>query len=277
MEYFEARAHGRVIAPSKLFLYQTTLESQGTTDDMSAGLRTTLKALARCGTPPAVNWPYRPEKLAQELTGPFLSSFSGDYRSIRYVRLDDAESSAGEVLLRVKAFLAAGFPSAFGFSVPNSLSREPDILFRPTIDALLGAQAAVAVGYDDKKYVHSQKPNQADATQQQQAGEKPLQLRGILGLFSYGPGLKVFGARVGDVFEEFLFVSCVALYRLNEVGDQIETPDQNVFHLGPPLLDGLVEPYGFVVSAPNDKKTAQQNSNENKQYNETRSNLAVYT
>ncbi len=89
---------------------------------------------------------------------------------MRYVRLDDAESSGGEVLLRVKAFLAAGFPSAFGFSVPNSLSREPDILFRPTIDALLGAQAAVAVGYDDKKYVHSQKPNQADATQQQQAG-----------------------------------------------------------------------------------------------------------
>ena len=61
VEYFEARAHGRVIAPSKLFLYQTTLESQGTTDDASAGLRATLKALARCGTPPAVNWPTGPK------------------------------------------------------------------------------------------------------------------------------------------------------------------------------------------------------------------------
>ncbi len=38
---------------------------------------------------------------------------------------------------------------AFGFSVPDSLSRDADVPFRPTFDAVRGGQAAIAIGYDN--------------------------------------------------------------------------------------------------------------------------------
>jgi C1A family cysteine protease len=50
----------------------------------------------------------------------------------------------------VKAFLAAGFVVAFGFSVPTTLPADGNIAYRPTFDALLGGQALLAVGYNDR-------------------------------------------------------------------------------------------------------------------------------
>jgi C1A family cysteine protease len=50
----------------------------------------------------------------------------------------------------VKSLLAAGFPAAFGFPVPNSLSDDGNIPFRPTFDSILGGQAVLAIGYDDR-------------------------------------------------------------------------------------------------------------------------------
>jgi C1A family cysteine protease len=81
---------------------------------------------------------------------PFHFTFVEPYRSIRYVRLDSRKSSGAQNLQVVKAFLAAGFPSAFGFGVPDSLTLDGDIPYRPTFDSLLGGQALVAVGYDDR-------------------------------------------------------------------------------------------------------------------------------
>ncbi len=46
------------------------------------------------------------------------------------------------------SFLAAGFPIAFGFSVPSSITRHFNIPFRPRYDTYLGGSTAVAIGYD---------------------------------------------------------------------------------------------------------------------------------
>ena len=156
VEYFEARAHGHIVEPSKLFLYRVSLQSQGTTHDVGASLRTTLKALVRCGTPPENHWPYEPERLSEVPIEPFLASFARDYASICYVRLDKNTATGLETLLRVKSFLAAGFPSAFGFTVPSFLFSEPDVAFRPDTDGVRGGQAVVAVGYDDTRRIGSQ-------------------------------------------------------------------------------------------------------------------------
>jgi C1A family cysteine protease len=86
-------------------------------------------------------------------TDAFLFSFSRDYEAIRYLRLDAAD---GEKTLRaVKSYLAAGFAMIFGFSVPSSLTAEPDIGYRPHFDSIRGGQAVLAVGYDDNRRIAS--------------------------------------------------------------------------------------------------------------------------
>jgi C1A family cysteine protease len=149
VEYFERRAHGRLLRPSRLFLYQNTLKLAGLTGNAAVDLRTTLKAMVRCGLPPERYWPYVVDRL-QVPPEPFLYSFAELCRSVRYVRLDRRGASGVQTLQTVKAFIAAGFPAVFGFVVPNSLSLSPDIPYRPTFDSQLGGQAVIAVGYDDR-------------------------------------------------------------------------------------------------------------------------------
>lgn len=148
-EYFERRASGRLLRPSRLFLYQNALRLAGVRSDVGADLRTTLKAMVRCGIPPEHYWPYEIDRFATQPDA-FLYTFVEPYRSISYVRLDGRKSSGAENLRTVKRFLAAGFPSVFGFSVPDSLSAHADIPYRPTFDSIRGGQAVVAVGFDDR-------------------------------------------------------------------------------------------------------------------------------
>jgi C1A family cysteine protease len=152
--YFEARAHGRPLDAARLFLYQMTLKLLRVTGNASADLRTAFKALVRFGAPPEIYWPYRAERFPFNPTDAFLFSFGKEYESIHYVRLDEP-SGAAATLRVVKAFLAAGFPSAFGFSVPSSLTMEGDVAFRPRFDAVRGGLAALAVGYDDHRRIAS--------------------------------------------------------------------------------------------------------------------------
>lgn len=149
VQYFERRANGRLLQPSRLFLYQNTLRLAGVSGDVGADLRTTLKALVRCGIPPERYWPYQVARL-DEPPDAFLFSFSQPYRGVKYVRLDGRKAGGMETLHMVKAFLAAGFPAVFGFPVPNTISDDGNIPYRPTFDSLLGGQAVLAVGYDDR-------------------------------------------------------------------------------------------------------------------------------
>mgnify|MGYP002621699526 CR=1 FL=1 len=149
VEYFQRRATGRLLRPSRLFLYQNALRLARVQGDHGVDLRTTIKAMIRCGMPPERHWPYEVDRLSAQ-PDPFLYSFYDPYRSVRYLRLDGRDSSGIETLRVVKAFLAAGFPSAVGIPVPSSLSYEADIPYRPTFDSVLGGQAVLAVGYDDR-------------------------------------------------------------------------------------------------------------------------------
>lgn len=148
-QYFERRATGRLLQPSRLFLHQNAVRLAGTNGDACVDLRTVLKAMVRCGAPPERYWPYEVDRIGMAPEA-FLYTFVEPYRSAHYMRLDGRDTSGSENLEMIKSFLAAGFPAAFGFPVPNSLSNEPDIPYRPTFDSPLGGQAVVAVGYDDR-------------------------------------------------------------------------------------------------------------------------------
>jgi C1A family cysteine protease len=155
VEYFERRASGKAVEGSRLFLHQTArLLNRGAGD--GAPLRQTLKALARFGLPPEEHWPYEARRL-DEPPGPHLFSFAAAYASLLYLRLDRGPSGPDPALGRVKSFLAAGFPVAFGFTVFNSLSREALVPFPTCYDSARGGQAVVALGYNDKLRVRSEK------------------------------------------------------------------------------------------------------------------------
>ncbi len=151
--YFEARSSGRMLEASPLFLYQIALKLLGLNGNASVDLRTTLKAMVRFGIPPEFYWPYESSRFEGGLADPFLFSYARDYETIRYFRLDAPSSEA--TLHTVKAYLAAGFAVAFGFSVPSSATMDADIAFRPEFDAVRGGQAVLAVGYDDHRRIAS--------------------------------------------------------------------------------------------------------------------------
>ena len=71
------------------------------------------------------------------------------------MRLDPGGSTGPDTLALVKAFLAAGFPCIFGFTVFSSLNSGPDISMPTVGDLPRGGQAVVAVGYDDSRRYRS--------------------------------------------------------------------------------------------------------------------------
>lgn len=150
VQYFDRRALGRTVRLSKLFVYQATQKLQGTAGNNGIDLRTALKAIVSLGIPYEQHWPYDLEKVNEEPSA-FVYALADRYRSVRYVRLDGRNRTGRETLAVVKAFLNAGFPSVFGFSVPASISRDGDVPYRPTFDNVQGGQAVIAVGYDDRR------------------------------------------------------------------------------------------------------------------------------
>ena len=151
VEYFEYRALGRFIEPSAIFLSQAATRLQPGGCPLCCGLRNTLKAMVRLGMPSEDQWSGFASTGDEEPTDPVLFAFSEFYRSICYLRLDQPGASDADTLRDVKSFLRGGFPVAFGFAVPDSLTYDADIAYRPTFDSIRGGQAAVALGYDDNR------------------------------------------------------------------------------------------------------------------------------
>ena len=149
LEYFERRSHGQQLDPSVLFLYYTARRMLGAVGNVAVNLRATLKAIAHCGLPPQRYWPYEADK-HDVVPDAFLYSFSNRYAKLRYFRVDHRSRDGHESLDLVRTYLAAGFPSVFGISMPTSVSKAAEIPYRPTFDGVLGGQSLLAVGYDDK-------------------------------------------------------------------------------------------------------------------------------
>jgi C1A family cysteine protease len=155
VEYFERRVRGRTFEGSKLFLYKVTRNCLQkwlrVTGDTGADLRTTLKVLVRFGVPPEEHWPDHVERYDAE-PSQFLYSLAKPFSGVRYFRLDEPNCAGHATWATVRSFLAAGFPIAFGLSVPTSLTAEANIPYRPQFDSIRGGQAAVAVGYKNNHF-----------------------------------------------------------------------------------------------------------------------------
>ncbi len=161
VEYFERAAFGRHIDASRLFLYKATRDMMHKVGDTGAHIRTAMGALVLFGVPPEEYWPYKIEQFDEEPPS-FCYAFAQNYKTINYYRLDPPNLSVQEVLVRVKAGLAAGIPSMFGFTVYDSI-READttgeIPFPAPREDQVGGHAVVAVGYDDNKKIKNAEPD----------------------------------------------------------------------------------------------------------------------
>ncbi len=152
VEYFERRAFGKHIDASRLFLYKVTRNMLHWTGDTGAFLRTTMGALALFGVPPEEYWPYIIANYDHEPSA-FCYAFAQSYQAIMYFRYDPPGTAKNLLLARIKAYLAGGIPSMFGFTVYNSISQAAStgkIPYPTPRESILGGHAIVAVGYDDK-------------------------------------------------------------------------------------------------------------------------------
>jgi len=165
LEYFERRAHGTHIDASRLFIYKTTRNLLGWTGDTGAYIRTAMGALVLFGAPPERYWPYDARAENQnshfDIEPPaFCYAFGSSYQAIKYFRLDPNNGLPAQTLQNVKTYLAAGFPSMFGFPVyaefddplPGGLVAYPAPRSR-----VRGGHAIVAAGYDDSLQIGADK------------------------------------------------------------------------------------------------------------------------
>lgn len=157
MEYFQRKSFGTFLDASRLFVYKTERDLLGWTGDTGAYLRTAMESLVLFGAPPERYWPYDGRAAASntryDVEPPaFCYAFGSNYQAVRYFRLDPSGTTPAQLLANIKAYLAAGFPSMFGFPVyteydnplPGGLIPYP----APT-SHFRGGHANVAVGYDD--------------------------------------------------------------------------------------------------------------------------------
>lgn len=152
MEYYERRAFGRHIDASRLFLYKVTRNLLHWTGDTGAYLRSTMGALTLFGVPPEEYWPYNVTDYEKEPTA-FCYAFAQNYQAIKYFRHDPPGTASGDLLERVKTYLAAGHPAMFGFTVYSSIydSAKTGMIPYPCKgERIEGGHAVIAVGFDDK-------------------------------------------------------------------------------------------------------------------------------
>jgi C1A family cysteine protease len=154
IEYYERKAFGRHTDASRLFLYKATRNLMKQKGDIGAYLRTTMGAMILFGVPPEEYWPYSDsaDKFDKEPPA-FCYAFAQNYKTLQYYRHDPPGILPGDVLERVRAYLAAGHPSMFGFTVYSSIEMADDrgaIPFPSNSERILGGHAVDAVGYDDR-------------------------------------------------------------------------------------------------------------------------------
>jgi C1A family cysteine protease len=157
IEYFEKKALKHWVDASRLFVYKVTRNLLGWKGDQGAYIRTTMHTLACFGAPPEQHWPYdgSPEEQNKrfDMEPPaFCYAFAGNYKSLKYYRLDPNGAAPGEALKRIRAHLATGFPAMFGFPVYEEFMHpQPGgkIGYPSPNSHQYGGHAIVACGYDD--------------------------------------------------------------------------------------------------------------------------------
>lgn len=156
LEYFENRAFGTFVDASHLFLYKVTRNLLGWSGDTGGYLRTAMQAMVLFGVPPERYMPYDTAHFEDEPSA-FLYSFAGNFKTIRYYRLDPTGGARADILPRVKSFLAAGYPAMFGFTVYNFGNAKGEFTYPTQSDHVQGGHAVMAVGYDDVRKIGKEK------------------------------------------------------------------------------------------------------------------------
>jgi C1A family cysteine protease len=157
MEYFERRSFGTSLDASRLFIYKTERDLLGWVGDTGAYLRTAMEALTLFGAPPERYWPYDGRPPASnpryDVEPPaFCYAFGANYQAVKYFRLDPNGVAPAQVLANIKAFLAAGFPSMFGFPVYTEYDNPLPgglVAYPAPNSHYRGGHANVAAGFDD--------------------------------------------------------------------------------------------------------------------------------
>ena len=167
VEYFERRAFGKHLDASRLFLYKATRNLLHWTGDTGAFLRTTMASLVLFGLPPEEYWPYAVAQFDVEPSA-FCYAFAQNYQAVSYYRLDPPGTTGDPLLARIKAYLAAGLPSMFGFTVYRSYVQAAGnggkLPFPTAGEAIVGGHAVVAVGYDDGVTIRNANPGAVETT-----------------------------------------------------------------------------------------------------------------
>jgi C1A family cysteine protease len=159
IEYYERKAFGRHIDASRLFLYKVTRNLMKMKGDTGGYLRLTMGAMVLFGVPPEDYWPYTDDEKAFDKEPPaFCYAFAQNYKTIKYYRHDPPGLAGSKVVDRLKAYLAAGHPAMFGFTVYSSIEQAADtgrIPYPTEREKIEGGHAVVAVGYDDKMTIRN--------------------------------------------------------------------------------------------------------------------------
>ena len=153
VEYFERRAHGKHLDASRLFLYKATRNLLKWEGDTGAFLRTAMSAMVLFGVPPEEYWPFDAARVDDEPPA-FCYAFAQNFQTMQYFRLDPPQTASDRLLSRIKAFLTAGIPPMFGFTVFRSIWQarpNGEIPFPSDWERRTGGHAVVAVGYDDSR------------------------------------------------------------------------------------------------------------------------------
>ena len=164
--YFEKKAHGNDILPSRLFLYKVAKNFLQTTGNSGVYIRQVMGVLKLVGVPPEKYWPY-PDPGTYEkpvTTSPLLDAeptafcyaIANDYRAISYYRLDQTGQDPAELLRLAKAHIAAQVPFAFGFPIYQLVAQAKgtgQIAYPSPPLPNLSNHAVIALGYDDDKVI----------------------------------------------------------------------------------------------------------------------------
>ncbi len=163
VEYFQRRAFGQHIDGSRLFVYKVTRNLMGVTGDTGAWLRNTMGALVMGGVPPERYWPYVVADFDKEPPA-FVYAVGDNFEALNYFCHDPAGGnvSGDTALASVKAYLAAGVPSMFGFFGFPSFDKSDikgGIPYPCAGEKAQWGHAIVAVGYDDNKKIKNTQCN----------------------------------------------------------------------------------------------------------------------
>jgi C1A family cysteine protease len=144
---FDGIKNGRGYVPiSRLFLYKAARRYGRLQGDSGAMIRDGMRALVRLGSPPEDIWPYRVADFDREPDFVCLGE-AQNFQALRYVRLKN--------LTEIKAYIRAGFPVVFGFTVFSSIERVTGdgwVPFLQPQDRPVGGHCVYACRYDDHRY-----------------------------------------------------------------------------------------------------------------------------